>query len=233
MAKESKAPKQTEQSVSIKAPNILTTAFRVQGTAPFVMNKFSEKARNQIKATQEAGSQARGKKQREPKDFDQVLEGAKHYSAEGWIGIPAPAFRAAMISACRLVGFQMTKAKLSVFVVAEGLDVDDGTPLVPIYGECEAHEGYVRNETGVIDLRNRPMWREWYADVTIRWDGDQFTADDIMNLLNRAGMQVGIGEGRPDSKKSAGCGWGTFQVAEINPIPGVPPEGFGRAQAAE
>jgi len=31
-------------------------------------------------------------------------------------------------------------------------------------------------------------------------------------LLARVGMQVGIGEGRPDSKNSAGMGWGLFEV---------------------
>ena len=35
---------------------------------------------------------------------------------------------------------------------------------------------------------------------------------DVTNLLMRVGQQVGIGEGRPDSKNSAGMGWGTFNV---------------------
>jgi hypothetical protein len=33
-----------------------------------------------------------------------------------------------------------------------------------------------------------------------------------VNLLDRAGQQVGIGAGRPFSKKSVGQGWGTFSV---------------------
>jgi len=36
----------------------------------------------------------------------------------------------------------------------------------------------------------------------------------LTNLLARAGLQVGIGEGRPDSKNSAGMGWGLFQIEE-------------------
>jgi hypothetical protein len=35
---------------------------------------------------------------------------------------------------------------------------------------------------------------------------------DVLNLVSRCGMQVGIGAGRPDSKASAGCGFGLFQV---------------------
>jgi hypothetical protein len=39
-----------------------------------------------------------------------------------------------------------------------------------------------------------------------------FTANDVVNLIARVGLQVGIGEGRPDSKESAGLGYGLFEV---------------------
>lgn len=203
------------QTVQIKAPNLQTTIFRIIGTSPFVQAKFSEKAKNQIRETQQAGSQAKSKKVREPKDFDAVCDASVHYSKEGWPGIPAGAFRAAMISACRLVGFKMTLAKLSVFVEADGFDRDEGTPLVRLiadkYRRVDMH---VRNATGVVDLRSRPMWDEWQADVKVKYDADQFSIADISNLMSRVGQQVGIGEGRPDSKSSAGMGWGTFRLAE-------------------
>jgi hypothetical protein len=32
--------------------------------------------------------------------------------------------------------------------------------------------------------------------------------------MARVGLQVGIGEGRPDSKNSAGMGWGLFTIEE-------------------
>ena len=199
--------------VSIPEPDLRIVQFHIVGTAPYVQHKFSEKVRQQIKAKHEEGSTARGKKKREPRNFKAEYEAATHFSEQNWPGIPAPAFRAAMISACRLVGFQMTKAKLSVFIVADGLDIDEGTPLVKIKGKREMHEGHVRNETGVVDLRARPMWRKWTCDLNVQYDADQFTVTDVTNLLMRAGMQVGIGEGRPDSKKShTGMGWGTFEI---------------------
>jgi hypothetical protein len=33
--------------------------------------------------------------------------------------------------------------------------------------------------------------------------------------MHRVGAQVGIGEGRPDSKNSTGMGWGTFEIKEV------------------
>jgi len=38
------------------------------------------------------------------------------------------------------------------------------------------------------------------------------TEEDVVNLIARVGMQVGIGEGRPDSKASAGLGFGLFEI---------------------
>ena len=137
-----------------------------------VINAFPAKAREQMRAKQAAGSTAQGKKQRTAKDFKECFEQAKHVSREGWCGIPAAAFRAGCVSACRLVGFKMTLAKMSVFILADGFDKLDGTPLVRITkGKPEYVEHAVRNETGVADIRARPMWREgWEAVVRNLWD---------------------------------------------------------------
>lgn len=197
----------------IAPARIMTMDISIIGVAPYVQNKFSNKAAEQMLQAQMAGSQAKKGKQREARDPEAEFEAAKHIMLDGSYGIPAPAFRSAMISACRLVGFQMTKAKLSVFVEPDGFDTDDGTPLVRLIGNPELHKGHVRLESGVASIAIRPMWREWSATVRIRFDLDQFSAQDVVNLMSRAGQQVGIGEGRPDSKKSHGMGWGLFKIA--------------------
>jgi len=208
-SKQSAATASPEQRITIAAPDIRVAEFRIVGSAPYVQNRFWNKGA-MIAAQQEGGTNK--KKARAPKDFEALFENAKHKAPEGWCGIPAASFRAAMISACRLVGFQMTRAKLSLFVLADGLD-EDGSPIVKIEGTPEQHTAHVRNETGVVDIRSRPMWREWACNLRVRYDADQFTATDVANLLMRAGMQVGVGEGRPDSKKSlTGMGWGTFSI---------------------
>ena len=200
----------------IRPPNIQTAMFTIIGTSPYVQHKFSEKARKTMKAAQEAGSKTRKGSKREPKDFHAMYEAAQHRMEDGSWGIPAPAFRNACISACRLCGFKMTLAKLSVFVLPDGYDADDVTPLVKISkGKPEYLESVVRLATGTTDIHARPMWKPgWRADVRIEFDGDQFSIEDVANLLSRAGRQVGIGEGRPDSKSSAGLGWGLFRVAD-------------------
>lgn len=215
-AKAANADASKEATLTISAPRLTTAIFEIEGTAPYVQNKFSEKARREIMDTQSKGQQAKSKKKREPKNFKETFEKAQHRMEDGTHGIPAPAFRSAMIDACRLVNFKMTFAKLSVFVEADGFDRDDGTPLIKlIAGKPEWNEMPVRlKKGGTIDIRVRPMWRKWKAKIRIKFDEDQFSAQDVANLLMRAGAQVGIGEGRPNSKESHGMGWGTFRIKE-------------------
>ena len=202
-----------QTAVQIKPANIQQAVFKIKGTAPYVQARFSAKAMQAMKEKMLAGSTAKGKKVREARNFDEDFEQAKHVSEQGWVGIPASSFRQALISACRLVNFRMTLAKLSVFVAADGFDRIDGIPLIKLQaGEPERTEMAVRNATGVADIRVRPMWREWAAEVKVSYDADQFTLQDVTNLMQRVGMQVGIGEGRPDSRDSAGLGWGTFTL---------------------
>jgi hypothetical protein len=200
--------------VIIKPANMQTATLTIEGDTPLVVNAFSQKSIDTIIATQLAGSQSRKGKKREPKDFDAAYHGAMHISREGWLGINASAFRNAAISACRVCGFKMTIAKLSIFVIADGFDKIDNLPLVRITkGNPIRHTMHARPKTGGVDIRVRPMWLEgWQAKLRMRWDADQFSADDVFNLMSRVGMQVGIGEGRYDSKDSAGLGWGCFRV---------------------
>lgn len=205
----------TSRSVAIAPADFRTIAFRVNGTAPLVMNKFSAKAREMMRAKQEAGSTAKKGKTREAKNFDECYEQARHISTQGWDGIPAASFRKALIGACRLVDFKMTLAKIALFVEADGFDADEGTPLVKIISKTgpKKLESLVRLETKVADIRIRPQWTEWGAVLRIRYDGSIFNEQDICNLVMRAGLQCGICEGRPSSE-SGGCGWGLFEVVK-------------------
>lgn len=202
----------TSNLVSISAPKIQTASFTLVGTSPLVQARFSAKAKQAMMAKMEAGSTSKGKKIREARDFDQDCKDAMHVGVDGRPGVPAGAFRNAMISACRLVGFKMTLAKLSVFVEADTFDAVDGVPLVHINGDWERLDMNTRNATGVIDIRVRPMWRQWSMNLRVKYDEDQFTLTDVSNLLLRAGVQVGIGEGRHDSKSSTGLGFGCFKI---------------------
>ena len=206
------ATKQTTSVVSISAPRLETASFRLIGTSPLVQARFSAKAKQAMMDKMAAGSTSKGKKIRDARNFDQDCRDAMHVGVDGRAGVPAGAFRNAMISACRLVGFKMTLAKLSVFVEADDFDMADGLPIIRIYGQSQTFTAHTRNATGVVDVRSRPQYRDWAANLRIKFDRSQFKTADVINLIARVGGQVGIGAGRPDSKGSAGCGWGTFEL---------------------
>lgn len=213
---ELKSTAKPAETIKITPPNFLYANVRIDGTAPFVSNNMSQRARDAMEAAQREGTQARRKvRKRPPKDFDAAFIGAQHISTEGWCGIPCAAFRAAMISACRTVDFTMVRAKLSLFVEPDGFDRDTGQPLTRIYGEPHPFKMTVRLASGATDLACRPKWDKWYCVIRLKFDADSFSASDVLNLLARAGEHCGVGAGRADSKESAGIGFGFFKVAGI------------------
>lgn len=216
MPSKKKAAAEGVEHVTITPPKFQLPVFTIEGDAPYVQNAFTKTAQEKMHTTQAAGSTAKKGSKREPKDFDRCFAESQHRSADGWAGIPASAFRNAMVDVCRACGYKMTHAKLAAFVVADGFDAHSKIPLVRITkGEPEYLESPVPNANSSCDLRVRAMWAPgWQARVKIRFDADMFTLADVTHLLMRAGMQVGIGAGRPYSKNSAGTGCGTFTIVE-------------------
>ena len=203
---------QTSTTLSVAKLNFKVLSIPIAGTVPLIINRFSEKAKQEMRDKQKAGDSSKAKKNREPKDFLAMGNAARHISTEGWDGIHAGAFRNACISACRTIGVVMTRAKLCIFVEHDGFDVEDGVPLVRIHGDMKLQEAHVRLKTGVPDLRMRPHYFPWTATLRVRFDNDMMNATDVVYLVSRVGLQVVIGEGRPDSKYSCGTGNGMFQV---------------------
>lgn len=196
-------------TVTIKPPNFQRATFKIVGAAPLVIHRFSKKALG-IGEPPKAPGEKRKKKVTNP---EAEFNAGRYISHDGWDGFHAAAIRNAMISACRLCNYKIVLAKLSVFAEADGWDAKEPQiPLIRIYGEPVMQHDIGRVATGQPYPLYRPAYHDWSANIRIRWDGDQFTLQDVSNLLSRAGMQVGIGEGRPDSKRSAGCGWGLFTL---------------------
>lgn len=197
--------------IEIPSPNFKTITLKAVGITPLMMHRFSEKSRKQMEEAQTAKDKT--KKKRQPKDYVAEYNGARYVSTSRWDGIPAAMFRHAMIAACRTInGLPMTQAKGAFFVRGQGRDKNDGIDLVRIYGKPVHDKRPVRLESGVADLRNRPRYDYWYCNVTITYDADRLSVNDIGNLFSRAGLQVGVGELRPQGKKSFGGDYGMWTV---------------------
>lgn len=210
----------TEKHIRITRPRFEETELTLIGDVPYVQLRFGEKAKNRMKEEMKKGSLASKKKRvLPPRDFDDDYEQSMYRGPEGEYGIPATSFRQSMIRACNLAGLHMTIAKCTLFVVADFFDPRDGMPLVKMENDPHYCEHIVRNKNGSPDIRVRAMWDPgWKCKVRIRFASDQFCLEEVVNVMIRSGLQVGIGEGRPFSKDSAGMGWGTFEVVEAGTI---------------
>jgi len=203
-----------QTQVVITPPKFERAVIKLRSTAPYVQNRFSSRIQKGIQDTMEEGSaKKKVRKAKPPKDFDAAYKDSLHVSTDGWFGIPATAFRAAMVDATRLTEQDMIRAKMAIKVIGHGLDKENFEPLVRMKTKGpKMHIERVRIGINSMDLASRGMYDHWEADVEIEWDADIFTASDIVNLMARAGWQVGVGAGRPLSRSSVGRGWGTWEV---------------------
>jgi hypothetical protein len=203
--------------VVIAPQKIATALATIIGNAPYLQNKFSSENREKMMETQKAGSAVKKtRKAKPPKDFEKVYQSSIHYSTEGWIGIPCAAIRGAMLDACSLTEVEQKRFKMCVRIIEQGYDSETEEGLVKIIGEPEMKTDRVKIGINTTDIAARAMFRKWSSTFEIQWDDDFFKAQDVFNLLARAGWQVGIGAGRPLSKSSAGTGKGTFKVESAN-----------------
>ena len=125
------------------------------------------------------------------------------------------ALKNAMVSSCRAVGEKMILAKMAFKVLSDGWSCF-GTPLIKMTkGDpyMAIHPAPVAN--GRWDLRSRAMFDPgWECIVRIQFDEGMITIEGVTNLLMRAGIQVGVLEGRQLSKMSCGMGWGGFEIVQ-------------------
>jgi hypothetical protein len=72
-------------------------------------------------------------------------------------------------------------------------------------------EDMVRLDKGVADLRYRAEFPTWSVTLSITYASNILKTEDILSLVNAAGMG-GVGEWRPSAPKVASGTYGTFQV---------------------
>lgn len=185
----------------------------IVGLTPLIPHQWAEKAKRMMRDKQFGKTQQK----REPKNMEEEAEAAIYRLADGRAGMPATAFKGAMVAACRFFsGIPMTEGRLLIFVEGEGPD-----QLVPVRGEEVIREDMPRNATGVVDLRYRTALlagvegvEPWRADISISFPPRLISAESIVNLLDASG-RVGVGDWRPGSPKSNTGTYGTYRIDDV------------------
>lgn len=196
MAKRTAPPaeaKEPEAVAQIDRISAETLAVPIIGTAPLVVNRFSEKAKLEMLQN------AQGKKTpKTPKNPQAEYEAAFYRLKSGEPGFPALGFKQATVGAARFYGKQISMTALKQFIFFSGEPGEDGHYYVQIIGEPEMREDVVRVGRGGTDLRYRPQFTEWGAVLTVTYVDSMLTRGSLLSLIEAGGMGVGVGEWRPE-----------------------------------
>ena len=176
--------------------SVLTT--RIIGVTPFIQHKWSEKA---IKMMRDKHAGVRVKN-RDVRDPEQEFRDAAYVCEDGRFGFPAGGVKSCLVGAAHKdIGLEKTLLKKSLFIIPDdpvnnliALETDD--PLM--------REDTVRVGAGTTDLRYRPEFRNWSMILNFEFDAQALTQQAILNLVQRAGFGIGLGEWRPDKSGEHG-----------------------------
>ena len=129
-------------------------------------------------------------------------------------GIPATAFKSALVAACRFTTDAMTNIRPTVFVES---DEDEYVEIYHPKGKAFDPimlEGITKTKTGATVNTVYAMFPEWAATVRVSYWPSVSTAEGLARLLQFAGEGVGVGVRRPEKGKE----YGKFRIAEVGKI---------------
>lgn len=205
-----------KENVGIELPalNIGQMEVTLIGDSPLIVHAWSAKAKKEMLDKQ----MGKAKGAKEKKDPTADFEASMYRLADGGYGFPSVAFKNAAVTAGTSVsGLTKIQARQAFHILGEDADIAgafDGSKsrvnLVRIDGgEPAMREDMVRVGMGTADLRYRPEFSEWRAQIVVRYNKNVLTEAQILNLLNVAGFAVGVGEWRPEKDGQ----YGMFHVA--------------------
>ena len=190
--------------ISIRPPNIDNVSFDIYGTQPLIQHKWSEKAKRQMLDKQMKKAPV-GKEPKDPeqdfKDSLYLCSDGKH--PDGPYGFPAVGFKSAAVRAAKQVpDMTMTDAKAWFYVIP-----DDGE-LVRINGSSPVMREDMVKIQQTTDIRFRGQFNEWSVRLNVKYNKDQISSEQLLNLFELAGFSCGIGEWRMER----GGTFGTFTL---------------------
>ena len=187
--------------IVINPPNFQQVKLKVTGLTPLIQNKMKETIIQQMEDVRAGKAK---KSTRTAVDPKKEYIKSSYKQDDGTFGFPASAFKQCAVRAGKGLGLAMTDTRTLFFVLPNAPD-----------GECvsiKSNKPVLRKDpvnvkTGK-DLRFRPEFRNWKAELLVKFDADRITIEQIANLLNHGGQTVGVGEWRPEKNGT----FGTFEV---------------------
>ena len=222
------ATKKEEAVISIRPIEVKETTIRIVGDSPLIMHAWSEKAKRMMLEAQQG--KAKGKKKPVKNPVDDFIQAAYWMSGKpqypdnaseeecaaafeaaiengATFGFPVTAIKQAAQSAAYRLGWVKNQMGLRGSFFIKG----DENGMVQIHSDTpEMREDMVKVGMGTADIRYRPQFNHWYADLVISYNAaGEFSLEAIVNAINAGGYVCGLGEWRPERDGD----YGRFHVA--------------------
>jgi len=199
------------KEIIIPAIDIQRLTLKIVGDSPLIMHKWNSETKRQMLDKQMKKAKTKGHDIRNPvADFigsiywldhepeEKTEEGfARAIESGATFGFPSIAFKASAVSA----GYRSNVIPNKVSANA-AFHID--SEFVEINGIPEMREDMVRVGMGTADLRYRGEFKEWSAEITIKYNASVISAEQVVNLFNLGGFACGVGEWRVEKGGSNG-----------------------------
>ena len=188
------AVKKTETEISIQEIHTKRVTAHIIGKTPLIMNRFSEKARQEMllpAPKKNRAEKATSLKHDPVAEYRGGLYMCREKDAPTDIHLPTNAFHKAVGQAAIDVPGQAKSVMLRLTSVV--------SPTVHLYGNPALFCRMVRSGgmNAVPDIRTRPIFAEWACVLDFEMVAGLVTETQVMTLLGAAGLFVGIGDWRP------------------------------------
>ena len=178
-----------------------TMSFRIRGTSPLIQHCWSQKALKMMRMT----AAERRKEPKIPHNPEREAAEATYLTENGDPGIPLLAFKSAIVAAAHKdFGIDKTLVRKAFFVPS----TDKGGIIKIDFESQRIREDIARVGMSQTDLRYRPEFTGWGADIVVEVDAELLSLQNVLDLTNRAGFSCGICEWRPER----GGEFGRFEV---------------------
>lgn len=190
--------------VGLKPLKVGTLKVTIRGLSPLIVHAWGKKALTEMLTAQQMTKEEKkkAKEKRAAKDPQADFEEAR-YIIDGKHSFPTIAVKKAMVDAGYVLGISRAVVRQAVFIVGDYFEIK--------HAACVRREDTVRvgpfgNRQA--DLRYRPEYQGWSADLEFRFRFDMIDQEQLIALLQNAGFSVGLGEWRPQKDGQ----FGTFEV---------------------
>lgn len=196
--KGSKGQKEITRNIELPAVERADIAFRIVGQSPLIVHRFEEKAITEMLAKQRGFIV-----EKQAKDPTALFEAAKYRNMKGEDCLPVMMVKKAMTEAATFSDDLTKKLTRGAFFI-----YGEYTPLK--FELCEKRLDVVRlsGMSRTADVRFRPEYREWSADIVVNYNPRLISLEQLVYLLREAGTAIGVGEWRPQRDGN----FGTFDI---------------------